>query len=111
MKLSHKAKKNFEEDNEFYIKLGKRLRQARRILVFISGFSIVVIILAIMAIDAKQKATLEKENAIKQEKNAKEQTKIAKSAEKEAERQKILADQSKDAALVAKEEPFKFPFI
>ena len=30
MKLSHKAKKNFEEDNEFYIKLGKRLRQARR---------------------------------------------------------------------------------
>ena len=30
MKLSHKAKKNFEEDNEFYIKLGKRLRLARR---------------------------------------------------------------------------------
>jgi len=30
MKLSNKAKKNFEEDNEFYIKLGKRLRQARR---------------------------------------------------------------------------------
>jgi len=30
MKLSHKAKKNFEEDNEFYIKLGKKLRQARR---------------------------------------------------------------------------------
>jgi len=82
----------------------RRLKQARRILVFISGFSIIVIILAIMAIDAKQKATLEKENAIKQEKNAKEQTKIAKSAEKEAERQKILADQSKDAALFAKED-------
>jgi transcriptional regulator with XRE-family HTH domain len=30
MKLSNKAKKNFEEDNEFYIKLGERLRQARR---------------------------------------------------------------------------------
>ena len=30
MKLSNKAKKNFAEDNEFYIKLGKRLRQARR---------------------------------------------------------------------------------
>nr|BAR18023.1 transcription regulator [uncultured Mediterranean phage uvMED] len=30
MKLSNKAKKNFEEDNEFYIKLGGRLRQARR---------------------------------------------------------------------------------
>jgi len=30
MKLSNKAKKNFEEDNEFYIKLGKKLRQARR---------------------------------------------------------------------------------
>ena len=30
MKLSHKAKKNFEEDNQFYIDLGKRLRQARR---------------------------------------------------------------------------------
>jgi len=30
MKLSNKAKKNFEEDNEFYIKLGKRLRLARR---------------------------------------------------------------------------------
>ena len=24
MKLSHKAKKNFEEDNQFYIDLGKR---------------------------------------------------------------------------------------
>jgi transcriptional regulator with XRE-family HTH domain len=30
MKLSNKAKKNFEEDNQFYIDLGKRLRQARR---------------------------------------------------------------------------------
>jgi transcriptional regulator with XRE-family HTH domain len=30
MKLSHKAKKNFEEDNQFYIDLGKKLRQARR---------------------------------------------------------------------------------
>ena len=30
MKLSNKAKKNFAEDNEFYIKLGKRLRLARR---------------------------------------------------------------------------------
>ena len=30
MKLSNKAKKNFDEDNEFYIKLGERLRQARR---------------------------------------------------------------------------------
>ena len=30
MKLSHKAKKNFEEDNQFYIDLGKKLKQARR---------------------------------------------------------------------------------
>ena len=30
MKLSNKAKKNFDEDNQFYIDLGKRLRQARR---------------------------------------------------------------------------------
>ena len=30
MKLSNKAKKNCEEDNQFYIDLGKRLRQARR---------------------------------------------------------------------------------
>lgn len=30
MKLSTKAKKNFEEDNQFYIDLGKKLRQARR---------------------------------------------------------------------------------
>ena len=30
MKLSNKAKKNFDEDNQFYIELGKRLRQARR---------------------------------------------------------------------------------
>ena len=30
MKLSHKAKKNFEEDNQFYIDLGKKLRAARK---------------------------------------------------------------------------------
>ena len=30
MKLSNKAKKNFEEDNDFYINLGKKLKQARR---------------------------------------------------------------------------------
>ena len=30
MKLSNKAKKNFAEVNEFYIKLGGRLRKARR---------------------------------------------------------------------------------
>ena len=30
MKLSNKAKKNFEEDNQFYIDLGKKLRAARK---------------------------------------------------------------------------------
>ena len=30
MKLSHKAKKNFEEDNQFYIDLGKKIRAARK---------------------------------------------------------------------------------
>ena len=30
MKLSHKAKKNFKEDNQFYIDLGKKLRAARK---------------------------------------------------------------------------------
>ena len=30
MKLSPKAKKNLEEDNQFYIDLGKKLRLARR---------------------------------------------------------------------------------
>ena len=30
MKLSLKAKKNLEEDNQFYIELGKKLRLARR---------------------------------------------------------------------------------
>jgi hypothetical protein len=30
MKLSHKAKKNFDEDNQFYIDLGKKLRAARK---------------------------------------------------------------------------------
>ena len=30
MKLSPKAKKNLEEDNQFYIELGKKLRLARR---------------------------------------------------------------------------------
>ncbi len=29
MKLSQKAKKNFEEDNEFYIHIGKKIKQAR----------------------------------------------------------------------------------
>lgn len=85
----------------------RRLRQARRILVFISGFSIIVIILAIISFDAKQKATVAKENAIKQEKNAKQQTKIAQNAEKEAERQKVLANQNKEAALQAKEDALK----
>jgi WD40 repeat protein len=82
----------------------RRLRQARRILIFISLFSIVVIILAILAFDAKQKANIAKENAIKQESIAKEQTKKAKAAELVAKEQKELADQSKDAALKAKEE-------
>ena len=30
MKLSNKAKKNFEEDNQFYIDLGKKIRAARK---------------------------------------------------------------------------------
>ena len=30
MKLSPRAKKNLEEDNQFYIDLGKKLKQARR---------------------------------------------------------------------------------
>jgi transcriptional regulator with XRE-family HTH domain len=30
MRLSHKAKKNFEEDNQFYIDLGKKIRAARK---------------------------------------------------------------------------------
>ena len=29
MKLSDKAKKNFVEDNEFYIHIGKKIKQAR----------------------------------------------------------------------------------
>ena len=29
MKLSDKAKRNFVEDNEFYIKIGKKIKQAR----------------------------------------------------------------------------------
>ena len=82
----------------------RRLRQARRILIFISAFTMIVIVLGIMAFDAKQKATLAKEDAIKQKKNAEAQTLIAISAEKEAERQKSLADQNKDAALKSKED-------
>jgi len=30
MRLSKKTKKNFEEDNLFYIRIGKKIRQARR---------------------------------------------------------------------------------
>ena len=30
MKLSNKAKKNFDEDNQFYIDLGKKIRAARK---------------------------------------------------------------------------------
>jgi WD40 repeat protein len=82
----------------------RRLRQARRILIFISAFMIIVVILAIMALNEKQKATLAKEDALKQKKVAEAQTLIAKTAEKEAERQKILANQNKDAALIAKED-------
>jgi len=82
----------------------RRLRQARRILIFISAFTMIVIVLGIMAFDAKQKATLAKEDAIKQKKNAEAQTLKAISAEKEAERQKSLADLNKDAALKSKED-------
>jgi WD40 repeat protein/energy-coupling factor transporter ATP-binding protein EcfA2 len=85
----------------------RRLRQARRILVFISLFSIIVIILAILAFDAKQKATDAKEKAIKQEKIAKEQTKKALAAEKDAKVQRTFAEQNKDAALKSKEEADK----
>jgi len=82
----------------------RRLRQARRILIFISAFTMIVIVLGIMAFDAKQKATLAKEDAIKQKKNAEAQTLKAISSEKEAERQKSLADLNKDAALKSKED-------
>ena len=30
MRLSDKARKNFVEDNEFYIKIGKKIKQARK---------------------------------------------------------------------------------
>ena len=30
MKLSDKARRNFVEDNEFYIKIGKKIKQARK---------------------------------------------------------------------------------
>ena len=30
MKISNKYKKNFEEDNQFYIDLGKKIRAARK---------------------------------------------------------------------------------
>ena len=30
MRLSPKAKRNFVEDNEFYIKIGKKIKQARK---------------------------------------------------------------------------------
>jgi WD40 repeat protein/biopolymer transport protein ExbD len=85
----------------------RRLRQARRILIFISAITMIVFVLGIMAFDAKQKATLAKEDALKQKKNAEAQTLIAISAEKEAERQKSLADQNKDAALKSKEDALK----
>ena len=34
MKLSQKAKKNFEEDNEFYIHIGKKIKQAEKKIFF-----------------------------------------------------------------------------
>jgi energy-coupling factor transporter ATP-binding protein EcfA2 len=85
----------------------RRLRQARRILIFISLFSIVVIILAILAFDAKQKAKESELKALDNARVAKDQTLKARDAERIAKDEKTRAEKLKQEALDAKEDAIK----
>jgi energy-coupling factor transporter ATP-binding protein EcfA2 len=101
--LSH-SKKQFEQEILNKENLQKRrLKQAKRISIIISGFGILAVFLAILSYDARQKANIEKENAKKQEKIALVQSKIANQNKIIALQEKDKAEQNRTIALKEKE--------